>query len=191
MSSDSTRGCTGSPGETGPASGPTRAETRAASPGTNGSSSAAITRSVPTSGASTAQRRIETGVVAQQRPRMGGLHVTVGGVDQRHNGLGGAPQVEASERGVDPGPGLVTLRGKLGVSRCDDRLPPEGARGERRRTLHEIADAVREITVGTLDETGFGEVGFADPRDLAAQPPPQRIRAVARDQLGRVDRVAQ
>ena len=63
------------------------------------------------------------------------------------------------------------------------------ARGERHHPLHEVPDAVREVAVGRLDESLLGEVGLADTRHLARQPPAQRVGAVALDQFARVDRV--
>jgi hypothetical protein len=57
--------------------------------------------------------------------------------------------------------------------------------------LNEVADAVREVTVHGLDETVFGEVRFADTRYFAQQPPTQRVDAEARDEIVRVDGVAE
>ena len=42
-----------------------------------------------------------------------------------------------------------------------------------------------------VDEAGLGEVGLADTRHLAQQPPAERVDAVARDEVDRIDGVAE
>ena len=48
-----------------------------------------------------------------------------------------------------------------------------------------------EVSVDGRDEPLLAEVGLAHTRDLAGEPPPQRVRAVAVDQRARIDRVAE
>ena len=159
---------------------PMRSRTRAASAGTNGSSSVPITRTAPTSGARTA-RAASTITVAQQRPRARRLDVTIRGVDQPDERAGRVTYVEPGERGVDPRRG----------SRRTSSVSPHAGAGSTGSSPNALAASVtvRCTRLPTpfarsrfdgLDEAILGEVGLADARHLAAEPPAQRVDAVAR-----------
>src|SRR5258708_5631617 len=125
-----------------------------------------------------------------QQPRPGLADIAVGFLGDRPDRGRRLAEVTHGKGRVDYGRGALTCpphrdRRTVPARRPYARavLPDHGD-----DAVHQVADPVSELVVGPADQTFPGEVDVTDPRDLAQQPPPDRISAVLIGQLGRVDR---